>query len=139
MSVQVDVGDTTYQFPFGVNVSFPLLKSAQMDMQLPKTGTRPALPKPVEIPGAIYRGLVVGASGPGGVIKPLAVRWPDAKGNFSILLPRSLRGKTISLWENQRFAYESAAAVPGGPVNLKTWPAALSPHVATNLATVTLR
>ena len=73
------------------------------------------------------------------VIKPLAVHWPDAKGNFSILLPRSLRGKQITLWQNQRFAYESAGAVPGGAVNLATWPTALSPHVATNLATVTLR
>src|SRR5205814_8417571 len=114
MSVQVDVGNTTYSFPFGVSVAFPLLKSAQMDVQLPKTGTRPALPKPVEIPGAVFRGLVVGASGPGGVIKPLAVHWPDAKGNFSILLPRSLRGRQITLWQNQRFAYESAGAVQIG-------------------------
>jgi hypothetical protein len=110
-----------------------------MDVKLPSTGVRPDLPKPVAIPGAVYRGLVVGASGPGGVIKPLAVRWPDAKGNFSILLPSSLRGKQISLWENLRFAYEPTGAVPGGPVSLKSWPTALGSHVATNLATVTLR
>jgi PQQ-dependent dehydrogenase (methanol/ethanol family) len=138
MSVQVAIGGTSYAFPFGVNVNFPRLKSARMDLTLPTGGGKFQVPTPTAIPGAYYQGLVVGASGPGGVAKPLAVHWPDAKGNFSILLPRSLSGKRISLWENQRFAYEPTPAVPGGPVSLATWPKALSPKVATGIASLTL-
>ncbi len=139
MAVQVDVGDTTYSWPIGVDVDFPLLSSAELNVTLPASGTRPALPTATKVSGAINRGLVVGASGPHGVIKPIAVRWPDAKGNFSLLLPRSLRGRTVTLWENLRLAFDSKPAAPGGAVDLRTWPSALSPKVATGLAKVTLR
>ena len=39
--------------------------------------------------GAVYRGLIVGVLGPRGVIKPLSVRWPDAQGRFSLVLPHA--------------------------------------------------
>lgn len=138
MAVQVDVGNTTYSWPFGVSIDFPLLSSAELNVTLPASGTRPALPKATKLSGAIYRGLVVGASGPTGVITPLAVRWPDARGRFSLLLPRSLRGKRVTLWENLRLAFERRSATPGGPVDLGTWPKALSPKVPSGLATITL-
>jgi hypothetical protein len=72
------------------------------------------------------------------VIKPVSERWPDAQGNFSIVLPRSVRGKTIRLWENQRQFYSRAAAAPGGPVDLGSWPKQLAPAVSTGVATLAL-
>jgi hypothetical protein len=138
MSVQVAVGDTSYAHPFGVNVEFRQLSSSQMDLQLPTRGGRFAVPNPQPVAGAINRGLVVGASGPGGVVKPIQVRWPDARGNFSLLLPASLSGRTISLWQNLRVAFDPAAASPGAPLSLRTWPEALSPRVPSGLATIKL-
>ena len=88
--------------------------------------------------GAVYEGLVVGISGAGGVMKPLADRWPDAKGNFSMVLPGSARGKTIRFWENQRQFFTRSAARPGGLVDLSSWPTQLGPAAPAGLATLKL-
>jgi hypothetical protein len=138
MAVQVAVGDTPYAHPFGVNVEFEQLSSAQMDLTLPTKGGRFAVPTPQPVPGAINRGLVVGVSSGGAVVQPLRVSWPDARGNFSLLLPASLRGKTVTFWQNQRVAFDPQAAVPGGAVSLRTWPKALSPRVPSGLAQLRL-
>ena len=89
-------------------------------------------------PRCICSGLVVGASGPGGVIRPLLERWPDPRGVFSMVLPRSARGKTVSLWENQRQFYSRLAGRPGGLVDLGSWPAQLGEAAASPVATLRL-
>ena len=64
------------------------------------------------------------------MIKPLAEHWPNAKGNFSMLLPASVRGQTLHFWENQRQLFSSIPQVPGGPVNLGAWPKVLGDTAA---------
>ena len=46
MAVQVAVGNTSYSHPFGVNVNFPKLKSAVMNLKLPTRGGPFAVPRP---------------------------------------------------------------------------------------------
>ena len=40
-------------------------------------------------------------------------------------LPASVRGKTISFWQNKRLFFSSFAATPGGKVDLASWPSKL--------------
>ena len=72
-----------------------------MNIQLGANGTY-KVETPTSYVGAVYSGLVVGVTSGGKVVKPLAERWPDARGNFSMTLPASVRGKTLPFWENQR-------------------------------------
>jgi alcohol dehydrogenase (cytochrome c) len=133
LSVQVAAGRVSYGS--GVrNVSFSRLHSATMDVKLPATGTTLALPVSSPAEGAFYRGLLVGVSGPSGVIKPLAARWPARDGRFSLLLPSSVRGKTLRFWESDFVSFSRSPATPGGPVDLRAWPTKLSPRVARDLA-----
>jgi len=89
--------------------------------------------------GAIYSGLVVvGVTSGGNVNKPLAERWPDANGAFSIWLPASVRGKTVRFWENQRQFFSHFAARPGGTVDLAAWPSQLGYAVPAGLATLAI-
>ena len=46
----------------------------------------------------------------------------DEKGNFSMLLPPSTRGQTLRFWENQRQFFSTFPQVPGGKVDLRSWP-----------------
>jgi hypothetical protein len=104
-----------------------------MDISL-ASGGRYTIAKPVSYGGAVYEGLVVGASGPGGVIRPLAEHWPDASGRFSILLPASVRGKTLNFWENQRQFFSRFEAKPGGLADLSAWPEQLGSAAPRGLA-----
>ena len=70
------------------------------------------------------------------MVKPTAARWPDAKGNFSMVLPASVRGKTISFWQNRRLVLSRFAASAGGAVDLRTWPAKLGAGTPSRLATL---
>ena len=72
----------------------------------------------------------------GRVVKPVSARWPDAKGNFSMTLPASVRGKTISFWQNKRLFFSSFAATPGGKVDLASWPSKLGGGTASHLASL---
>jgi len=45
------------------------------------------------------------------------------------VLPASVRGHTISLWENQRQFFSRVAARPGGGVDLSAWPNGLLARV----------
>jgi len=137
LSVGVAFGGTSFGGTLGVNVTFERLHSASMNIQL-QGATRYTVGKPTSYAGAIYQGLVVGVSGPGGVIKPVASRWPDARGRFTIVLPPSARGKTIRFWENQRQFFTRVAARPGGPVDLSTWPTQLGKASPAGLASLTL-
>jgi hypothetical protein len=78
-----------------------------MNLQLPASGTGLTIPKPTSYAGAVYEGMLVGVAGPG-VVKPVSARWPDVHGNFSFVLPASVRGKTVHFWESfqQLFQYQ---------------------------------
>ena len=138
LSVQVAVGDNIYGLPTGVNVDFSTLKSATMNAQLPASGTGLPAPKSSSYPGAVYEGLLVGVSGPKGVVRPVSAHWPDAHGNFSLVLPASMRGKTVRFWENYRQLFQTFPAAPGGLVDLTNWPSALLPRVPQGFQTLTL-
>jgi alcohol dehydrogenase (cytochrome c) len=133
LSVGVASGGTSYGGVTGTNAPFDRLHSATMDISL-AAGGRYTIQKPVSYGGAVYEGLVVGASGPGGVIKPLAEHWPDGAGRFSILLPASVRGKSLNFWENQRQFFSRFEAKPGGLVDLSAWPERLGSAAPRGLA-----
>jgi hypothetical protein len=84
----------------------------------------------------VYQGLLVGVSGPAGVIKPISARWPDASGRFTLVLPGSARGKSLRVWESTFQTFTSVAATPGGPVDIGRWPTALSPRVPRGMAVI---
>ena len=75
----------------------------------------------------------MGVSAGTGVVKPVSATWPDRNGRFELVLPASVRGKTLRFWQSDFEAYQTIAAVPGGPVDLKAWPAALSDRVPRDL------
>ncbi len=138
LAVQIANGDNIYGLPTGVNVSFAALKSATMDAQLPASGTGLPTPKSTSYAGAVYEGMLVGVSGPNGVVRPVSAHWPDANGNFSLVLPASVRGKTVRFWESYRQLFQTFPATPGGAVDLTNWPTALLPRVPQGFATFTL-
>ncbi len=133
LSVGVASGGTSYGGVTGTNAPFDRLRSHTMDISL-GSGGRYTIQKPTSYAGAVYEGLVIGASGPGGVIKPLAEHWPDAAGRFSILLPSSVRGRTLNFWENQRQFFSTFPAKPGGLVDLSAWPTQLGPAAPRGIA-----
>ena len=110
-----------------------------MDIQLPaRVGGVLPLPTSSAYAGAVYQGLLVGASAGGRVVKPVAAQWPDAKGRFRLVLPASVRGRTVQLWQSSFQAFATFPARPGGAVDLRTWPTGLSPRVSTGTANVKL-
>ena len=108
-----------------------------MDVRLPASGIAAPLPTTTAVPGAIYRGLLVGVSGRNGLVKPISATWPDARGRFPIVLPPSVKGQTLRFWQSEFQTYTTRAA-PGGPVIL-TWPTRLSPRVPRDTGFVRVR
>ncbi len=139
LSVQVALGPVSYSSGLVATVPFKRLRSARLDIQLPaRVGGVLPLPTSSSYVGAVYQGLLVGASIGGRVVKPLAAQWPDARGRFRLVLPASARGKTVSLWQSSFQAFSTFPARPGGAVDLRTWPVGLSPRVSTGTARVRL-
>ena len=84
----------------------------------------------VTMPGAIYRGLLVGVSGRNGRrASPSRPPGPTRMGRFTLVLPGSVKGTTLRFWQSDFQSYTTGAA-PGGPVVLATWPTKLSPRVS---------
>ncbi len=137
LSVQVAVGANSYGLPTGVNADFARLRSATMNLQLPPSGTGLAITKPSSYAGAVYEGVLVGVTGPG-VVKPVSARWPDTRGNFSFVLPASMRGKTVRLWQSFQQLFQSSPTGKAGPIDLDEWPTGLAPTVPRDLATLKL-
>jgi hypothetical protein len=138
-SVQVALGPVSYSSGLVPTVKFKRLRSARMDIQLPaRVGAVLPLPTATSYEGAVYQGLLVGASVAGRVIKPVSAQWPDAKGRFRLVLPASARGKTVRLWQSSFQAFATFPARPGGAVDLRTWPVGLSPRVSTGTASLKL-
>jgi hypothetical protein len=126
-SIRVAVGDRLYEFLPDENVYFRRLQSAVMNLRLPPAGFAMALPLTRSHEGAVFQGVLVGASRAGRAVVPVKATWPDARGRFELVLPASLSGATISLFEAQRPIFSSFRAVAGGPIDLAAWPAAVDP------------
>ncbi len=123
LTVQVASGAVSYASPVGRNVNFSALHSATMDVKLPSSPSAPlALPSATSYPGAVYEGTLVGVSGPGGVVKPLSATWPDAQGRFTLVLPGSVHGKPLRVWEDYSTFFQPHAARRGGPIDTSIWP-----------------
>jgi hypothetical protein len=135
LNVQVAVGQRSYSAGLA-NVDFKRLRSATMDVKLPASGLGLPLPKSSADNGAFYRGLIVGALGPRGVVKPISVRWPDARGRFSLVLPHLARGTTLRFWESNFETFSSVDARPGGPVAPGSMPTRLTTRIPSGIATV---
>jgi hypothetical protein len=54
-------------------------------------------------------------------------------------LPASVRHRTVTFWENQRQAFSSFAATPGGAIDLSSWPAQLGGAVPVGIAPLKVR
>jgi alcohol dehydrogenase (cytochrome c) len=140
LTVQVASGAVSYASPIGKNVNFDSLRSATMDVRLPASPSAPlALPTSSSYTGAYYNGVLVGVSGPGGVIKPISATWPDRRGNFTLVLPGSARGKPLRVWEDASTFFQTRAAVPGGPVQVGVWPSIPPGNQPQGLAVVRAR
>ena len=137
--IQVATGSLSYGGSQGTNFDFKRLRSATLDLQLPSATASP-LPAatPTAQVGAVYEGLVIGVTHGRKVIRPVSARWPDGQGRFTMVLPASVRGTTLHFWQNRRQFFSRFAAVPGGPVDLASWPAELGAAVPSGLATLTV-
>ena len=123
LTVQVASGAISYASPNGKNVNFGELHSATMNIRLPSSPSAPlALPTATSYAGAIYEGTIVGVSGPSGVVTPVSATWPTTKGDFRLVLPGSVRGKPLRLWEESSTFFQSSTARPGGAIELSAWP-----------------
>jgi hypothetical protein len=137
LTVEVASGATSYASPMGKTVAFAQLHSATMNVRLPGSPSAPlALPVPRSYPGAVYEGTLIGVSGPHGVVKPLAASWPNAEGAFRLVLPGSVRGQRLRVWEDHSTFFQSGAARPGGAIETSGWPAVLPAVVPRGLAVV---
>ena len=102
-----------------------LRRAAQRNDEHPAPGSPGAplaLPTATSYAGAIYEGLIVGVSGPSGVVTPVSATWPTTKGDFRLVLPGSVRGKPLRLWEEYSTFFQSSTARPGGAIELSAWP-----------------
>jgi PQQ-dependent dehydrogenase (methanol/ethanol family) len=138
LSVGVALGNISYGGNLGQVVEFARLKSATMNIHL-GNGTAYTVQPPTAHTGAVYSGLAVGVTVGGKVVKPLSATWPARDGSFSMTLPGSVRGRTLTFWENQRQAFSSFPARPGGRMDLSSWPRALGDAAPTGLATLRVR
>jgi hypothetical protein len=139
MTVRVAVGDLLYSYLPREFVAFQRLQSASVEIRLPPRGYPMALPVPRSYPGAIYEGVVVGASVGGAVVRPVRVTWPDASGRFTLVLPRRFAGRTVSLWEDKLQLFSRVVPRAGGSVDLRDWPAQLPPDAPRDVARARLK
>jgi PQQ-dependent dehydrogenase (methanol/ethanol family) len=137
ISVGVALGNVAYGGVTGTNVSFARLRSAAMNIQL-GAGTSYTVQPPASYGGAVYSGLVVGVTAGGKVVKPLAETWPRGTGEFAMTLPAAVRGRKLSLWENERQSFSTFSGRPGGAIDLGSWPAELSRAVPMGMATLSV-
>jgi PQQ-dependent dehydrogenase (methanol/ethanol family) len=137
LTVQVASGTTSFSSGFGPTVKFGLLKSATLDIQLPGSPTAVmALPTATSYQGAIYEGLILGVSGPNGLVRPVSASWPDRNGRFRLTLPASVRGKKLSIWEDLSPVFSSFPAAPGGRFDMKSYPTKVLQRYPQGIATI---
>jgi hypothetical protein len=135
ISVGVAQGSTSYGGITGTNVPFVRLESSELNIQLGADAAY-KITLPVPFRAAIYSGLAVGVTVGGKVVVPLSETWPDSKGRFSMLLPSYVRGRALSFFESQNQVLSRFLARPGGPVDLKGWPAQLAATIPSGFASL---
>jgi hypothetical protein len=135
MSVQVARGTTSHSSGFDRNVLFDRLRSAVMNVRLSGAPDSLPLPRTRREPGAIYRGLRIGVSGPEGIVTPIRATWPDAQGRFALVLPAAAKGQRLRFWQDETEVFARSAA-PGGNIAVSAWPTALDPDVPRDVATL---
>ncbi|MDP9261833.1 MAG: hypothetical protein M3O89_07690, partial [Actinomycetota bacterium] len=122
LNVQVALGDTSYAFPTGRTVGFRRLRSATMDIRLPAAGGQMTVPVTTSYTGGVYDGLLIGVARADHTVRPVSATWPDGQGRFRLVLPSSVRGKTVSFWMDQRQTFSRAVAGPGRSVTPGIFP-----------------
>ncbi len=142
MAVAVSVGADAYTEPVVDTVNFAALQSSKLDFQLPSspgaTLVKSSL-NPSAVPGALYRGLLVGVvGGKGRVIKPVSATWPDGNGRFQLVLPPSARGLVAKFWETDRQFFTTSSPKPGGKIDPSVYPSSLPQDAPQALGTVQL-
>jgi hypothetical protein len=136
--IRVAVGDTVYDFRNNELAFFAKLKSAELDLQLPKHGLHMDVSEPRAYPGAVYEGVLIGVADSGKPVHPVAATWADEQGNFRFVLPKSSAGKHVAFWESQLYAFSRTPAKPGAPVDLANYPAVLLHDMPQDLLRVQL-
>jgi hypothetical protein len=121
-AVAVAKGANSYAFPFNTNIVFKRLRSATLNLQL-STPDQPLkqVGDVAERPGAIYQGILVGAVSGSHPIVPVSGTWPDRKGNFSLVLPKSLAGKVVTFYEAGAPRFSAFTAVAGKKADRMSW------------------
>ena len=98
------------------------------------SGTSYNIATPEPYTSSIQAGLTVGVTVGDKVVKPLSARWPKRNGDFSLVLPSSVRGHTVSFFQNQVQIPSGFPASPGGPIDMKYYKGYIGPTVPRNLA-----
>lgn len=137
LNVQVALGDTSYAFAAGKSVGFRRLRSATMDIKLPATGPM-AVPDTTSYVGGVYDGLLIGVARADRTVRPVSATWPDGQGRFRLVLPSSVRGKTVAFWMDQRQTFSRAVAGPGLPVTPGIFPSSPRPQAPQGLLRIRL-
>jgi hypothetical protein len=139
INVEVAIGNIVYSFLPSEFVDFQPLHSARLNVHLPPDGYAMAPPLPQSYPGAIYHGIVVGASGArSNTLRPLTATWPDRTGHFTLTLPRALARHTVTLWEAELQLFSTRPATPGATIQLTSWPRTLPTNAPRDIAHVQL-
>jgi hypothetical protein len=138
-TVRISKGEVVYQFLSQEVVYFKRLESARMDIRVPPIGFAMALPRPQSFAGAVYTGVVVGATAGGNPVRPVAATWPDRNGRFSLTLPKRTAGQTVSIWEGRVNLFSRHQASPGGAIDLTEWPVTVPRTAPRDLVKVQLK
>jgi hypothetical protein len=133
ISVGVALGNVSYGGALGTNINFARLQSSVLNIQL-GNGTSYTISPPDPYNSSIQAGLTIGVTVGDKVVKPLSARWPKHNGDFSLVLPSSVRGHTVSFFENQVQVPSRFAASPGGAMDMKFYKGFIGPTVPRNLA-----
>ncbi len=133
LQVQVTLGDTSYAFPGGRNVSFKRLRSATLDIKIPTGGGQMTSSDVGSYVGGVYDALLIGVASGGRTVQPVSATWPDSKGRFRLVLPASARGKAVSFWMDRGPVFSRAPAGPGRAVTPSLYPAAPGPQAPQGL------
>jgi hypothetical protein len=137
-SIKIAFGDLSFEFLAEEYVYFDRLKSARLDIRLPPRGFALALPLPVTYPGALYEGIAVGVVVDGKAVRPASATWPGRDGSFRIVLPKTLSGRSVSLWQAKLHLFSEAVAAAGGPIDFRDWPTRPPADQPSDLRTVKL-
>jgi hypothetical protein len=133
ISVGVALGNVSYGGTLGTNINFARLKSSVLNIQL-GNGTSYNISTPEPYTSSIQSGLTVGVTVGDKVVKPVSAHWPKRNGDFSLVLPSSVRGHTVSFFQSQVQVPSRFPTSPGGAMDMKFYKGFIGPTVPRNLA-----